>query len=111
MSGCHLPLEEKEIDLLKENYQGLSHDLLLLERMHKQLAKDHIQLKKDFESKLDLDYKKWVQYFNEVHPKKSPHKCPVCNGLAIDFQIGEVRGLPIHTKKCPACEGKGIVWG
>lgn len=43
--------------------------------------------------------------------RKSPHKCPVCEGIGINCDIGEIRGLPIKSDKCHSCEGKGIVWG
>lgn len=62
------------------------------------------KLETDFKEKLDIDYKKWVQYFNEVYPKRSPHKCPVCNGLGCWERNDGVAS-------CITCEGKGIVWG
>lgn len=58
----------------------------------------------DFEQKLDVDYKKWIAYYNVVHPKKSPHKCPVCDGL------GKTDVL-LPDACCNACKGKGVVWG
>lgn len=43
--------------------------------------------------------------------KKTPHKCPVCDGIGINCLIGEFRSLPIKADICQSCEGKGIVWG
>lgn len=53
--------------------------------------------------------------FDEIERKlkesaKTPHKCPVCDGIGKGV-IGELRGLPIKTEKCHTCEGAGIVWG
>ncbi len=52
-----------------------------------------------------------IQFINQLGNDKKPHKCPVCDGLAINCNIGEFRGLPIKTEKCNSCEGKGYIWG
>lgn len=83
-----------------------------VERKVDGLGNSFIKLRKEFESKLDLDYKKWVQYFNEVHPKKTPHKCPVCNGEGVMSNV-DLLSMPRPSTfpRCKTCEGKGIVWG
>jgi len=83
-----------------------------------QLEKNLLTLKKDFESKMEIDYKKWTQYFSEVYPQKNPHKCPVCDGYgnilsaAAKIAFDEMLRANLPTSKvCNPCEGKGIVWG
>lgn len=50
-------------------------------------------------------------YEDDMKAGRKPHKCPVCDGVAINCEIGKIHGLPIKSNKCHACEGKGIVWG
>ena len=75
----------------------------------KELKERMKKLEKDFESKLDIDYKKWCQYFNEVNSKKTPHKCPVCDGSG-RYRLATAQRVD-DVIDCRSCEGKGIVWG
>jgi chromosome segregation ATPase len=64
------------------------------------------KLRKEFESKLDIDMDKWKQYFSEVFPSKKPYTCPVCEGQGKLWPAGS-----IGYNLCESCHGKGIVWG
>lgn len=60
------------------------------------------------------------QQYKTVRNKKSPYKCPVCDGegknknkLVMDGikdQTG-IGAISMNNPKCSSCEGKGIVWG
>lgn len=44
---------------------------------------------------------------------KAPHKCPVCGGNGLKWDITDNQGLPWPTSQkidCRSCAGKGIVW-
>jgi len=89
-----------------------------IEKRLVKLEKNFVVLKNDFEHKLEIDYKKWCEYFSEVYPQKKPHKCPVCDGYgnilsaAAKIAFDEMLRANLPTSKvCNPCEGKGIVWG
>lgn len=103
---CHLTFDVqnlekqiKEISKALENYREYKIDI-------EDLGTDVMYLKQSLK-KLNQD--------SEVHPKKKPHKCPVCDGSGNhDDQTPRLMVL-VHTKTgiicCNSCEGKGIVWG
>lgn len=74
------------------------------------------KLNQDFEHKLDIDFKKWQEYFSLYGklvftpiPKGTPHKCPVCEGKRKELNIMPSGGY--FESECKTCEGKGMVWG
>lgn len=75
-----------------------------IDALHKQC----IELKTDFEKKLDVDFNKWKEYFSTCRNDKKPYKCPVCSGSGgIKHPL---TGL-VMPAICNPCEGKGIIWG
>lgn len=101
----------RRVDELEEKFIGLFHNTACLREENKKIFCGMDKLRKEWELKLDADYKKWRQYFAEVHPKKSPHKCPVCNGKCSTTLKELTCGTPFIVMPCSSCEGKGIVWG
>lgn len=86
-----------------------------VERKIDSLGRIFFKMRKEFESKLDIDYKKWGEYFSQIRPQKKPHKCPVCDGsskIHTGLKFEEIYGTDLKTViSCHSCEGKGIVWG
>lgn len=132
MSGCHNPntdsckcvfcLEKriKDIEYRLNAIVKLPNELDIrlqdVERITDKLGDSFVKMKKEWEQKLDIDYKKWCEYFSEVYPQKKPHKCPVCDGSGIITTcrvVGGYSGIITSNSenKCNACEGKGIIWG
>lgn len=127
-TNCIAPHPIKLSDRVKDIEYRLEHivelptelDIRLqdVERILDKLGEYYVKLKKEWESKLDVDYKKWCQYFSEVHPNKTPFKCPICGGCGsvlteaakVDFDGMLRSGLEIK-KSCHSCEGKGVLWG
>jgi hypothetical protein len=83
------------------------------------------ELRVEFENKLEVDLAKWKEYYSLIpQNNKKPHKCPACQGKGFSSAVRiskdgfEIDGVVVnknerflHTDKCTACEGKGIVWG
>lgn len=89
------PLYEKVNELEEWKVIAIEKNIQDVERIRK--------LESEFERKLDVDFKKWEEYFATINIDKKPYKCPVCNGKYIAlFKECECA--------CLACD-KGIVWG
>lgn len=103
-NDAHLDLEKRMIEL-----EAMKHDFYTLIKPN---AQNEVKIEK-----LNETITKLVDKMEEIEnyyykEKKTPHKCPVCNGATvtncltnpyIKYKEGNV--------KCNACEGKGIVWG
>jgi hypothetical protein len=89
-------------------------DMSSLRNMIIHIGRESEKLRKEFEDKLDVDLNKWKEYYSQVYVSKKPHKCPACEGKGIVWDITTSEGLPWHTSvkiDCKSCNGKGILWG
>lgn len=108
--NCNLPINECNCSWtsVRELYQMFSKLSDRIVKLENHLSK----LNEDFNNKLDVDYKKWCQYFSEVHPQKKPHKCPVCNSegrVKLDTPLKK-DNVTYFSISCVSCKEQGIVW-
>jgi DnaJ-class molecular chaperone len=92
-----------------ENYREYRTSIEDLETDVMYLKEGLNKLRKEFESKLDVDMDKWKQYFSEVFPSKKPYRCPICEGRGLVFLMMSI--TESNQATCDPCQGKGIVWG
>jgi DnaJ-class molecular chaperone len=92
----------------------IDHRLQDVERIIDSIPENYSRKDKELEVRIK-ELERFQDITHEKYQKnikgRTPHKCPVCDGVGVNVVIGEVRGLPIKSDKCPSCEGKGIVWG
>lgn len=128
MSGCHEPTFVQYGDLvlkvkdLEQRYHGLLHDQDYLEERinrtyaHIEKLEELIDEQSDYahlEHSIDRLNNIVVDLIRKNSKEKIPHKCPVCNSPVLNGVLAQV-SISIDPNKqivCPACEGKGIVWG
>lgn len=102
-----LKSSKAEASLVAHHYIEVSKKLECLE--------DNLsKLRKEFESKLEVDLEKWREYYSKVYVKKTPHKCPICDGTGnLKKATRENPNFDFYVEyaSCHACDGKGVVWG
>lgn len=89
MNDCTISILEKRISKLEKHK-----DNQFLEEVIKSYAQTQLSIVRLEEMVRELEER-----------KKTPHKCPVCDGIGFYWPENCVR------QDCTPCEGKGIVWG
>lgn len=115
--------EKKDTDILLERIEKLEAQEAHINKLHEMINMEDRITAGDVLKRLTLieGEIKEINRFHDVtlaqyrinHIKK-PHKCPVCDGNGIMWDITNKEGLPwpgSQKIECKSCEGKGIVWG
>lgn len=62
-------------------------------------------------------YCEFLENYNTISNKKSPFRCPVCNGKGVvpnGFYTsvgGSWQSTSLSPEKCRTCNGTGVIWG
>lgn len=110
MMRTHTEILEERIAYLEHLLQhaqcGIDKCFTRIEELEKERDKGIERLKK-----LEEDIKKLKEI--HINKQKCPRKCPVCQPGLLNESLAQIalKKNPGEPLICPACEGKGIVWG